>query len=85
MSTSALDQVRRIAADIFETTADPTIDDCSFDSLPHYDSLRHLNFVLAVEQAFALQLEPTEMVEMLSVSLVAMLIDERRGGTGHSG
>ena len=41
-------------------------------------SLQHLNLVLALEQEFQVQFTPEEIEQLLSVELVAALLDEKR-------
>ncbi len=85
MSVSIADRVRRIASDVFETPLTTLDDERTFDLLPNYDSLRHLNFLLAVEQDFGIAFQPEEMAEMLSISLVAMLVGEQKARSASNG
>jgi acyl carrier protein len=48
------------------------------DTIPNWDSLQHLNLVLAVEQEFNVQFSPEEIEQLLSVELVAALLEEKR-------
>jgi acyl carrier protein len=64
----ALDrQVRQIAADIFNLPLDQVTRATSPDSVEHWDSVQHLNFVLAMEQSLEITLEPEDIDEMRSV------------------
>ena len=84
MNESILEDVRRTAADVLRQPLDRVTAAASRDSVPEWDSLAHVNLVLALEQQFDLQFLPEEMMEMLSVELIAMLIEEKlaaaRGG-----
>ena len=48
------------------------------ETVPNWDSLQHLNLVLALEQEFQVQFTPEEIEQLLSVALVAALLDEKR-------
>ena len=48
------------------------------DTIPNWDSLQHLNLVLAAEQEFNVQFSPEEIEQLLSVELVAALLEEKR-------
>jgi len=74
MDKGLLDQVRQIAADVFGIPLAIVSPDSSPDTIDTWDSIAHLNFVLALEQRFGLQLEPEEIEEMLSVGKAAMLV-----------
>ena len=82
MTASLLNDVRRLAADILKLTVDEVPATATRDTLPVWDSLAHVNLVLAVEQHFDVQFLPEEMLEMLSIELVAMLVDEKLSARG---
>jgi acyl carrier protein len=72
-----LDRVRRIVADVFEVPLDQVRPDSSPDTISTWDSLRHLNMVLALEQEFGVDFRPEEIEQLLSVELVAALLEEK--------
>ena len=77
MTEPILLTVRRIAADVFQRPLDEVTADASRDTVRGWDSLAQVNLVLALEQEFHLQFRPEEMMEMLSIELVAMLVEEK--------
>lgn len=48
------------------------------DTIPTWDSLQHLNLVLALEQEFRIQFTPEEVEQLLSVELAAAALEEKR-------
>ena len=52
------------------------------DTIGGWDSMAHVNLVLALEQGFDVQVKPEEMLEMLSIELTAMLVEEKLAGRG---
>lgn len=74
MTESVLDQVEQIAADIFDVPVEEVTPESSPDSIEQWDSLQHLNLVLALEQCFALTFAPEEMEQMLNIESVAKLV-----------
>jgi acyl carrier protein len=52
-------------------------DDASPDSIPSWDSVAHLNIVVAVEEAFGTSFSPEETMEMTSVRLMKLLLEEK--------
>lgn len=76
---TTLERVRRIVADIFNLPFEQILPASSPDTIAGWDSLQHLNIVLAVEQEFALQFTPEEIEQMLTVELIADLIEEKLG------
>jgi acyl carrier protein len=74
---STLDQVRSIASDIFGVPAAKVTAESSPQTIETWDSMQHLNLVLAIEEKFGLQLSPEEIEEMKSVGAVANVVERR--------
>ena len=47
------------------------------DTIEGWDSIAHLNLVLALEQEFGIQLLPEEIEQLLSVELIVALLVEK--------
>jgi len=77
MNDTLFSDVRRIAADVLAQPVDRITADGTRDSIPGWDSLAHVNLVLALEQHFDVQFLPEEMMEMLTIELVALLVEEK--------
>ena len=76
MDNNVLNRVREIAADVFGAKVEQITPQSSPDSIKNWDSMRHLDFALALEQAFSVQFAPEEVEQMLSIELVAMIVEE---------
>ena len=72
---SVPDQIRTIASDIFGVSADNIIPASTPESIETWDSIQHLNLVLALEEKFGLQLSPEEIEQMKSVGEVIKLVE----------
>jgi acyl carrier protein len=77
VTSSILDQVRGVASDIFGVPVDRILANSSSDTIETWDSIQHLNFVLALEEKFSLQLSPEEMEQMRNVGEAARLIQSK--------
>lgn len=73
-------EVRQIAADVFGISRDAVTADSSPDTIEAWDSVKHLELVLALEQHFATTFEPEEIAEMLNVDIVIDTVVERLSG-----
>lgn len=82
MDTPLLDSVRRIVADVFEVPEDQVKAESSPDNVESWDSIHHLNLVLALEQEFGVQFTPEEIEQLLSVELIVALVEEKRRACG---
>ena len=75
MTASTLQQVRSIASDIFGVPADKITAESSPETIENWDSMQHLNLVLAIEEKFAVQLEPEDIERMKNIGAVAALVE----------
>ena len=62
-----LSHVSRIVADIFSIPLEQVSLESSPQTIESWDSLQHLNLVLAIEQEFNVQFTPEEIEQSLSV------------------
>jgi acyl carrier protein len=77
MSEEHLERIRQIAADILGVPLDSVTADSSPDTVEGWDSLQHLNFMLAVEESFGIYLSPEDGERMTSIGAAAELVGER--------
>ena len=76
MTASTFDQVRNIASDIFGVPADEITSESSPETIENWDSMQHLNLVLAIEEKFGVQLEPEDMEQMKNIGAVTKLVEK---------
>jgi acyl carrier protein len=72
-----LEKVLAIAADIFQWPQSALSPASSPDTVETWDSLHHLELVLALEQEFGVQISPEEIEQLLSIELTAALMEEK--------
>ncbi|MFN7923992.1 MAG: acyl carrier protein [Bryobacteraceae bacterium] len=82
MSAEILDRVLHMMADIFGVPADTMTPASSPDNVETWDSIKHLELVMALEQEFGVQFSPEEIEQLLSVELVASLVEEKKKEIG---
>jgi acyl carrier protein len=76
LTTSTFEQVRNIASDIFGVAADKITAESSPETIENWDSMRHLNLVLAIEEKFGVQLDPEDIERMKNIGAVAELVEK---------
>jgi len=74
---NTLDEVRGIASDILGVPATRLNAASSPDNVENWDSVQHLNLVLALEERFSLQLSPEEIEQMKTLGDTAKLIESK--------
>ena len=78
---SEMDRVKKIMAAVLSVDAETIGDDSSVDDMEAWDSLRHINLIIALEQEFGISLPDEEVASLTSVRLLTMAIsDEVRKG-----
>ena len=76
MTSSTFEQVRNLASDIFGIPANKITAESSPETIENWDSMQHLNLVLAIEEKFGVQLEPEDIEQMKSIGAVAAMVDK---------
>ena len=79
MTQPAASSRGRLYATIESTLGVPagTLDeDSSPETIPSWDSLNHLNLVMAVESEFGISLSPQDVVDMRNVGLIRTILRE---------
>lgn len=79
MSQSVADTVRQIAADIFNLPVDQVTDSMSPQTVADWDSVQHLNLVLAMEAQLGVQFDPLEIEQMQSIGQAIRIATQRAG------
>lgn len=77
MSGDVVEQVRGIVSDIFQIPIEQVNLDSSPETIEAWESIQHLNLVLALEQEFGVSFSPEEMATMLSVEAISQLVSEK--------
>jgi acyl carrier protein len=74
---STFAQVQQIASDIFGVPGATITADSSPETIGNWDSMQHLNLVLAIEEKFGVQLAPEDIEHMKTIGAVATLVEKK--------
>jgi len=77
MKPAVFEQVRSIAADVLEVEGRHLNADSSPETIETWDSVRHLNLVLALEESFGFEFSPEEMDGVKSIGQIAALVESK--------
>jgi acyl carrier protein len=69
------EQVREVMAGLFSVNIDEIRAGSSIQTVAQWDSLSHLNLLMALEQAFGIQIDTEDAVEMTSFEEVCQRLD----------
>ncbi|MDP3920138.1 MAG: acyl carrier protein [Candidatus Omnitrophota bacterium] len=70
------DRLCRVLAEVFGVPAEQINEDSSPDTIENWDSASHINMILSLESEFDVKLTPEHAMEMLSVKLIRMILEE---------
>jgi acyl carrier protein len=76
LTVSTFEQVRSVASDIFGIPAERITAESSPETIENWDSMQHLNLVLAIEEKFGVQLDPEDIEKMKNIGAVAALVEK---------
>lgn len=72
---------QKIISILKQVLEDDTVNEnTSQKNCPAWDSLRHLNVALEIEDAFDISLEPEEIAAMTSVEAIERIVTEKQQG-----
>ena len=70
-------RVYRLVSDVLGVEVGAINDDSSPDTIASWDSVTHINLILALEDEFCVSLSDEDVIEMLSVGLIQRILLER--------
>jgi len=71
------DRIYRVVSDVMGVPVTEIVDESSPDTIEAWESLSHINLVLALEAEFGISLTPEDVLEMLSVGLIKTILKEK--------
>ncbi|MGK2940028.1 MAG: acyl carrier protein [Solirubrobacteraceae bacterium] len=77
MSSEHEQRLRETLASVLELDVAEITDDTSPDTVEAWDSLAHLNLILAIEQEFDVTIPDEEAAELSSLALLRIVIAEQ--------
>ena len=71
------DKLKQVVSDVLAVDVDNIDESSSPDNIEQWDSLSHIKLVMAIEAEFNVKLTPGDMMDMLSVKLIKMILQEK--------
>lgn len=69
-------KLKKVLADIFKIEVTAVNEDTSVDTVDRWDSLNHLNLILALESEFGVSFSEEQSVEIMNYPLIKMVLQE---------
>ncbi|NQV18394.1 MAG: acyl carrier protein [Armatimonadetes bacterium] len=73
------DRIKNVMSAVFEIPADSIDDDSSPESIESWDSLKHMNLVVTLEEEFDITLNDDEIFEMINYPFIKLIIAKYSG------
>ena len=69
--------IKEILADVLELSKEQIDETITMENVDTWDSLRHMEIMLAIEGKFGIQFEPDELVDMTTYSDISKLVNDK--------
>ena len=69
-------KIKQVMSAVFEIPLESIADDASSDNIENWDSLRHLNLILALEEEFGVSIPDEEVGNLVNYKLIELVIDD---------
>ena len=70
------ERIRAIMAEVLRLPEDRIGADAAIGTVPNWDSTAHMRMMLALEDAFGIELDEAHMVEMTSLARIRAAVEE---------
>jgi acyl carrier protein len=77
MNSPIFERIRTIAADVLQVDASALTAESSPETVTAWDSVQHLNLLLAIEEAFGFQFAPEDMDRLENIGQIAGFVAAR--------
>jgi len=72
-----VNRVLKIVSQVMEVHLEQLNEESSPDTIENWDSLKHMNLILALEEEFDVTFSDEEIVELLSVEIIVETLKEK--------
>ena len=72
------EQAQQVFREVFENPALAITDKTTAADIPAWDSLEHINLIIALEQSFGIQFTSEEVTSMANVGDLFQLLEQRK-------
>jgi len=69
-------RIKQVMSAVFEIPVELITDKASSDNIENWDSLRHLNLILALEEEFSVSIPDEEVGNLVNYKLIELIIND---------
>lgn len=74
--TETKEKIKQVMSAVFEVPLEEITENSSSDSIESWDSLKHLNLILALEEEFDISIPDEEVGNLFNFKLIELIINE---------
>jgi len=75
--TETQKKIAQTMASVFNVSVNSITQSSTVDNVESWDSLHHMNLVIALEETFGIEFEDSEIVELMSFKLIENLVQSK--------
>ena len=79
MDDSIEQRIRNVMSAVFQISADEINEDSSSDTITSWDSLKHFNMIMALEEEFDIEFGSEEIVDLLDFKRIKLIVLKKQG------
>ena len=66
----------QVVSNVWDVPLGEINDDSSPDNIARWDSIRHIDLLVAIEEEFSVKFDDKQIVEMMNVALILLVLEE---------
>jgi acyl carrier protein len=70
-------RIKKVMSAVFEIPIESITEESSNDNIENWDSLRHLNLILALEEEFGISMPDEEVGNLINYKLIELIVNEQ--------
>jgi acyl carrier protein len=70
-------KILKVMSNVFEVELSILNEDSSIDNIENWDSIRHLNLILALEEEFNIAIPDEEVGDLVNYKLIELIVNEQ--------
>ena len=70
-------RIKKVMSDVFNIGVDSINSDSSPDNIENWDSLKHMNLIVALEEEFEVEFDDEEIVDSMNYALILNIVSNK--------
>ena len=75
MSTNNENRIKDVMSSVFDILKHDIKEDASPDNIESWDSLKHMNLIVALEEEFEVKFKDEDIIEMINYKLIVNILN----------